>query len=150
MFDYCRRALGYSESASNRRINTARCMSRFPEVYHLLLDGEVSLSSISLVASLLTPENKTELLATIRGRSGDDVRKIVSQHRPQSYVCDRVRPVVRTKTPRRESSDEPLWSAESKAPSSNGGSGEDAVAPSGHVKRGSRRRRTSASCPWSQ
>ncbi len=120
MFDYCRRALGYSESASNRRINTARCMSRFPEVYELLLEGEVSLTTVSLVASILKPENKTDLLATIRGKSGDDVRKIVSQYRPQSYVRDRVRPVAKTKTPRRESSDEPLWSAESKAPPSNG------------------------------
>ena len=26
MFDYCRRALGYSESACNRRLKTARCL----------------------------------------------------------------------------------------------------------------------------
>jgi hypothetical protein len=98
MFDYCRRGLGYSESASNRRVKTVRCIRDFPEVYELLLEGKVNLSTISRVARILTDENKAALLFQIQRKSQNEVEAIVSSYHPQSYVRDRVRPVATKKS----------------------------------------------------
>ena len=57
MFAYCTSGLGYSESAANLRIRTARCLARFPEAYSLLDANEVNPSTISQVSKILTPEN---------------------------------------------------------------------------------------------
>ena len=46
LFALCR-GIGYSEGASMRRIQAARCMTRHPEVYDMLRDGTLTLCSIS-------------------------------------------------------------------------------------------------------
>lgn len=93
MFVYCTQALRYSESAAGRRIAAARCMRRVPHVDALLERREVSLMSLGLVASILTPENAPELLERIRGKSKLEVERIVSEYRPEVAVRDRVRPI---------------------------------------------------------
>jgi len=94
MFDYCTTGLGYSASAAARRIRTARCMARFPEVLALLESNEVNLSTVSQVSRVLSPENKDRLLERIRGRSQREVDAIVAEHEPRSFPPDRIRPVV--------------------------------------------------------
>ena len=64
MFTYCTDELGYSVSAANRRISTARCLARFPEVLPLLITGEVNLSTVTQVARIMTPQN-----SVVRARS---------------------------------------------------------------------------------
>jgi 5-methylcytosine-specific restriction endonuclease McrA len=102
MFAYCTRRLGYSESAANRRIRTARCIRRFPVVRERLERNRVNLSTVSIVAGLFTGDNFTELLARIEGASQDDARAIVAEYQPRAAVPDRIRPVslVRNATPR--------------------------------------------------
>ena len=58
LFSYACKALHYSEPAAHRRIGSARCINRIPELYPMLLAGEVSLTTISLIAQELTPKNK--------------------------------------------------------------------------------------------
>ena len=95
MFDYCTSGLGYSASAAMRRIRTARCIVRFPEVYELLESSEVNLSTISQVSRVLTPENKDRVLERIRGRSQREVEAIVAEYDPRASIPpDRVRTVV--------------------------------------------------------
>jgi len=65
MFDYCTRHLRYSSSAASRRIQSARCIRDYPEVYELLEENEVNLVTISLIASILN-DGKRE------GPSGQD------------------------------------------------------------------------------
>ena len=62
LFDYCTRALGYSESAAGRRIRTARCVRNFPEVYLLLLNGKLNLTVVSRIAGILTRDNVDRLV----------------------------------------------------------------------------------------
>ena len=93
LFEYCTRHLGYSNSAAGRRIHAARCIRDFPEVYYLLEKNEVNLSSVSLVASILTIENKADLLGRIRNRSQKEVEGVVADYRPPASFRDRVRPV---------------------------------------------------------
>jgi hypothetical protein len=93
MFEYCTRHLGYSSSAAGRRIRAARCVRDFPEVYELLERNEVNLSSVSLVASILTEANKDDLLTQIRNKSQKEVEGIVADYRPPVSFRDRARPV---------------------------------------------------------
>ena len=93
LFDYCVGALGYSRSAAGRRIVSARCLRRFPEVYDLLESGKVNLSTIGLVAPILNEENKDLLLREICGKTQQQVETIVARYKPPIAYRDRVRPV---------------------------------------------------------
>ena len=93
MFDYCTRGLGYSESAAGRRVQVARCVGRFPEVRSQIAAGEVNLSTVGQIASILTRANKESILRAIAGRSQRDVEAIASRFRPPIAIRDRVRPV---------------------------------------------------------
>lgn len=101
LFDYCTARLGYSASAASRRIRTARCVARFPEVYELLRDNDVNVSTVAQVSRILTVENKDTVLARIRGKSQREVEAVVAEFEPlESAPKDRVRTVVvRVKAP---------------------------------------------------
>jgi 5-methylcytosine-specific restriction endonuclease McrA len=95
MFDYCTSGLGYSASAASRRIRTARCVARFPEVYELLGANEVNVSTVAQVSHILTPENKNEVLSRIRGKSQREVEAVIAHYEPLASIPrDRVRTVV--------------------------------------------------------
>ncbi|MEJ2722524.1 MAG: hypothetical protein P8181_15510, partial [bacterium] len=93
MYDYCVNHLGYSRSAAWRRIHSARCIVRFPEVYTLLETGALNLTTISMVATAHTNDNKTLLLGRVRGRSQGEVEEVLASYRPPSAFRDRVKPV---------------------------------------------------------
>lgn len=57
LFVYCTTELHYSEGAAYRRIHAARAASKFPAIFSLLDDGELSLGAISMLAPHLTKEN---------------------------------------------------------------------------------------------
>ena len=44
LFSYACKELHYSEPAAHRRTSSARCIERIPELYPMLLAGEVSLT----------------------------------------------------------------------------------------------------------
>lgn len=95
MFDYCTAGLGYSASAASRRIRTARCVARFPELYSLLQANEVNLSTVSQVSKILTAQNARDVFASIRGKSQKDVEAIVAEYEPRTAVPpDRVKTIV--------------------------------------------------------
>jgi hypothetical protein len=93
MFSYCTGRLRYSASAASRRIRTARCVRRFPRVRELLERNRVNLSTVSIVAGILTRENQAGILERIAGRSQDDVRAIAAAYKPRGAVRDSVTPV---------------------------------------------------------
>jgi 5-methylcytosine-specific restriction endonuclease McrA len=99
LFDYCTRRLKYSASAAGRRVQAARCIRRHLEVALLLYERELSLSTISLVAPVLTDHNKSSILERVRGKSHREVERVVSEYRPPIALRDRVRP-VRVPVPR--------------------------------------------------
>ncbi len=93
MFDYCVSHLGYSRSAAWRRIHSARCIVRFPEAYELVENDALNLTTLSMVAAVLTNSNKNELLDQVRGQSQDKVQKILAAYQPPCVYRDRVKPV---------------------------------------------------------
>ena len=100
LFEYCTRHLGYSESAANRRIQTARCVQDYPEVYEMLYKNELNMTVVSKIAGILTAENKDKLLQDVRLRSSRQVDTIVARYHPKSVIRDRVRTVfLRTFAP---------------------------------------------------
>jgi 5-methylcytosine-specific restriction endonuclease McrA len=93
LYEYCTRNLGYSESAAFRRIQTARCIRDFPDVYELLLKNELNLTTVSKLTGILTDENKDTLLKEARGKSTRQVEAIVARNNPRNVIRERVRPV---------------------------------------------------------
>jgi len=93
LFDYCTLQLGYSGSAAQRRIKTARCIREFPEIYAMLERNEIGLSGVCMLADILTPENKSELLKEARCKSKRQIEQIVARFRPGRDIIDKVKPV---------------------------------------------------------
>ena len=93
MFVYCTGHLRYSESAAGRRVQAARCLRQFPQVATLLERGDINISTLGLVASLLTERTAGEILERIRGKSQRQVEEFASSFRPPIQLRDRVQRV---------------------------------------------------------
>ncbi len=93
LFDYCVGDLGYSRSAAGRRIASARCIRRYPEMFDLLESGDVNLCTVGLVAPILDNANKDVIFREIRGKTQREVESIVASFKPPVAYRDRVRPV---------------------------------------------------------
>ena len=94
MFDYCTSGLGYSEPAAVRRIRTARCVARFPDVFKLLESNKVSLGTVARISRVLTEENKDSLLARVCRCSLREVDAILAELEPTTKLRDIIRAVV--------------------------------------------------------
>jgi hypothetical protein len=95
MFDYCTSGLGYSASAAGRRIQTSRCIARFPEIRELLESNRVNLTTVSLVSRILTNRTKDEIIPRICGKSQREVKAIVAEYEPREAIPrDQVRAIV--------------------------------------------------------
>jgi hypothetical protein len=93
LYDYCVGALNYSRSSAGRRIATARCIRRFPEVFDLLDSGDVKLTAMGFIAPILDDENKDLLLLEIRNKTQQQIETIVARYKPPVAYRDRVKPV---------------------------------------------------------
>lgn len=93
LFDYCTRRLKYSSSAAARRIHSARCIKRHPDVLEMLRARDLNLSTISLIAPILDRSNEATILKRVRGKSYREVERVASEYRPPVALRDRVRPV---------------------------------------------------------
>lgn len=94
IFDFCTSAWGYSSSSAWRRIQTARCIMRFPRVLGMLERNEVNPSTVAQVSRVLNEANGNELLSRIADKSQREVESIVSEYRPDSIPRERARTVV--------------------------------------------------------
>ncbi len=96
--DYCISHLGYCESKAWRRVCAARVISRFPVVYDLLETEQLTFSAVIAVATTLTPQNKTELLKRIVGKSQSEVKRVAAEYKPPKTIPDQARPTVVVKS----------------------------------------------------
>jgi len=94
MWEYCRDRLGYSESATHRRLAAARCIRRFPRVRELLQDRRMSLSVLSLIERRLTPANVGALLESACGKGRREVEAMLSHLERVRVVYSQIQPVV--------------------------------------------------------
>ena len=79
LFVYCTRALHLSEHATYGRIEAARAARRFPAILDLLADGSITLTTVTLLASELTPENHRVVLESARHKSKRDILLFVEE-----------------------------------------------------------------------
>jgi hypothetical protein len=113
LFTYCTQVLHLSEHAAYGRIEAARAARRFPVLLERLADGSITLTTVTLLAPLLTPENHLELLEAAHRKSKRQVEALVAQWRPMSAVASSIR-----KLPMRGASPAPSLAACLEPPSS--------------------------------
>lgn len=108
LFFFCVQGLGYSEGAAQRRIVAARCLRDNPEVYTLLKEGKISLCSLSEVAKVLTPENKSKVLALSQGLPKQEAQRLAARFQAPTQTKREVvrakRVLVRKTVPEQEES----------------------------------------------
>jgi len=73
LFAYCTQVLGLEEGAAYNRIEVARVARRHPAVLDALEAGEVTLTSVRLLAPHVTTDNVDALLDVARGRTRREV-----------------------------------------------------------------------------
>ena len=93
MFGYCTQILHLSEHAAYARIAAARAATRFPVVMDLLIEGAITLTTVTLLGRHLTAENHVTLLESARHRSKADVEMLVATMHPRPDVPSSVRKV---------------------------------------------------------
>jgi hypothetical protein len=91
MFSYCRAVLRLSEDAAYNRIKAARATRPFPAIVAMLIDGQLSLTTVRLLAPHLTVENHGKLLAAAAGKGKHDVEELLASWFPQPDVSPLVR-----------------------------------------------------------
>jgi hypothetical protein len=100
LFSYCTRILHLSEDAACNRIDAARACRRFPAILDLMAAGALSLTSVRMLHSHLTPENHEAVLARASGRSCREIEALVAELAPRPDVPSSVRKLP-DPTPRR-------------------------------------------------
>ena len=91
MFSYCRSVLRLSEDAAYNRIKAARAARLFPAIVGMLTDGQLSPTTVRLLAPHLTVENHESLLAAAAGKGKDEVEELRASWFPQPDVSPSVR-----------------------------------------------------------
>ena len=91
MFLYCTRALLLSEQAAFKRITAARAARRYPIILKGLAEGELTLSSIRMLAPHLMDENVDGLLEAARHKSTREVEQLIASAHPQPDIPPSIR-----------------------------------------------------------
>lgn len=93
LFTYCTNMLHLSEHAAYSRIEAARAGRRYPVILELLIQGRLNVTTVGLLARVLTEENHRGLLAEAAHKSKRDVEELVARFRPLPDVPAAVRKV---------------------------------------------------------
>jgi hypothetical protein len=91
LWDYCLKALHLREGAAGRRIAAMRVLRRFRRLELALRDGRLCLSTVSLLAQVLTEENLDDLVARAAYKTKAEVEHLVASVRPREAPRDGIR-----------------------------------------------------------
>jgi hypothetical protein len=91
LFAYSCDALALSEHEALNRIEAARTARRFPVVLGLLESGEITLTTVRLLAPHLTDENQVRVLESARRKRKAGVQEIVARLSPRADVPASIR-----------------------------------------------------------
>jgi hypothetical protein len=91
LFAWCTGALRLSEPAAYSRITAARAARRYPGILTQLTEGDVTLTTVTLLAAHLTDENHEALLEAARHKSKRDVERLVASLVPQPDIASSLR-----------------------------------------------------------
>ncbi len=92
MWDYCRRALKFSESVSQQRILVARATRRHPELLAMLADGRLTLCTAADLVPHLDDKGPASLLQEASGKSRREIQKLTG-HADRAVERDVIRRV---------------------------------------------------------
>lgn len=91
LFTYCTHVLHLSEAAAYGRITAARMARRFPRLLGMIEKGDLTLTSVGLLAPHLTDENQESLLEAARHLSKRDVERLIAALYPQPDIPPSIR-----------------------------------------------------------
>jgi 5-methylcytosine-specific restriction endonuclease McrA len=91
LFAWCTGALRLSEPAAYSRITVARAARRYPMIVAQLADGDMTLTTVTLLAAHLTDENHEGLLEAARHKSKRDIERLVASLVPQPDIASSLR-----------------------------------------------------------
>jgi hypothetical protein len=86
LFTYCRGVLKLSDDEAYNRVAAARTARRFPVVLGFLSAGDLTVTTVRLLAPHLTAENHVAILESARGKRKADVGLIVASLSPRPDV----------------------------------------------------------------
>src|SRR5512134_2142498 len=86
LFAYCTEALHLSEHAAYARIEAARAIRRFPSLLEMIAEGTLTLTTLGLLSSHLTPANSADLLAAATHKSKRQVEELLAHLHPLDSV----------------------------------------------------------------
>ena len=86
LFEYLHRGLKLSRGAAHYRRAGASLVQRFPEVLEPIEDGRLCFSTVAVVASVLTEENRAEVLPRFFGLSKQEALELAAELRPRTVV----------------------------------------------------------------
>jgi len=93
LFQYLVSELGYSEASSLKRIQVARLLTRFPEIYNLLIEGKISMTALMKLAPHLRSANYHQLLSQCLGKSVREVERMIAGISPEKAKPDQIRAI---------------------------------------------------------
>jgi hypothetical protein len=91
LWDYCLQCLHLREGAAGRRIGAMRVLRRFPKLAVALRDGRVCISTVTLLAQVLTDENLDAVLERAAFRTKAEVEHLVVSLRPTEAPREGIR-----------------------------------------------------------
>jgi hypothetical protein len=103
LFTYCTQVLHLSEGSAYNRIETARAARRHPEVLEALERGDVTLTTVRLLAPHLTPGNRREVLTAARYKSRQGIQELIASLSPRPEAATVVRRLAPQQQPKLES-----------------------------------------------
>ncbi len=92
--EYCIHELGYGDSSAGRRVRVARLIRHVPEVYDLLRQKKLSFSAAVQVAGIVTPNNKSDLLPKLIGKSRSQIDRLLAGYQIPRRIADQARPTM--------------------------------------------------------
>lgn len=91
LFRYCKEILHLSEHAAHNRIAAARAARKFPVILDLLADGSLNLTTVTIIAPHLTPENHRPALEEATHRNKEEVEVIKARLAPRPDLAATIR-----------------------------------------------------------
>lgn len=94
LFSYCTSVLKLSEHAAYGRITAARVAMRFPQILMLLQRKQITLTTVTLLAPVLSEENAEVLLREACGKPRREVEELVVRIKPRPPIEPSIVPLA--------------------------------------------------------
>ena len=85
LFDYLHRELRLSRGSAHYRQVATRLVERFPEIVEPLRDGRLCLTTVIVVARVMTEENRYEVLPRFFGLSRQEAEQVAAESGPSRW-----------------------------------------------------------------